>query len=148
MTTPSEGFHRRLHHQQDGAAATEFAIIVPILILLFFGIVYFGLSIFRQQVAEASAREGARVAAVGGDTSEVQAAVWNAADPAFVTGAGGEVAVTFSDTCDGSLGDTTTVDVLASGSRLNFTVPFFRGGGEITPEFRATATFECEKETS
>ena len=53
---------------EDGAAATEFALIAPLLILLFFGIVWFGLLIYRAQVLESATREGARQASIGGDT--------------------------------------------------------------------------------
>jgi Flp pilus assembly protein TadG len=48
-----------------GAAAVEFALLVPILLLLVFGIMEYGLTLFDMQGANAGAREGARRAAVG-----------------------------------------------------------------------------------
>lgn len=136
---------RRAAHAQEGAAAVEFALIAPLLILLFFGIVQFGITIFRAQVIEASAREAARVASVGGTAAEIEAAADDAA-PGFtdaeVTSAFVQVAGA-DDDC-GSIGDDTSVVVTASGSRLNFEIPFF---GSFTPNFSSTATFRCEAVT-
>ncbi|MCE5264196.1 MAG: pilus assembly protein [Deltaproteobacteria bacterium] len=49
---------------QKGASAVEFAIILPILIALFFGIVDFGLLIYDKQVITNASREGARAGIV------------------------------------------------------------------------------------
>ncbi len=56
------GLHGR--RDQRGAAAVEFAIILPILIALVFGIIEFSIAYNRQQGLHAAAREGARVAAL------------------------------------------------------------------------------------
>jgi Flp pilus assembly protein TadG len=53
----------------EGAAAVEFALIAPLLFILLFGIVVFGMGFYTQQGAAAAAREAARRAAVGGITS-------------------------------------------------------------------------------
>jgi hypothetical protein len=60
------GRRRPSHRQHDerGAAAVEFAIVLPILIVLVFGIVEFSIAYNRQQGLHAAAREGARVAAL------------------------------------------------------------------------------------
>jgi Flp pilus assembly protein TadG len=53
-----------LKRPERGAAAVEFALVVPILLLLTFGIISFGFMLsFRQSVSQAAA-EGARAAAV------------------------------------------------------------------------------------
>ena len=49
---------------QRGASAVEFALILPILILLFFGIVDFGLLIYDKQVITNASREAARAGIV------------------------------------------------------------------------------------
>lgn len=50
---------------EKGASAVEFAIILPILVMLVFGIIQFGL-VFNKYIAIThAAREGARLAAVG-----------------------------------------------------------------------------------
>jgi Flp pilus assembly protein TadG len=50
--------------EERGAAAVEFALILPILVLLVFGIVEFSLAFNRQQGLHAAAREGARIASL------------------------------------------------------------------------------------
>ncbi len=54
--------------RDDGAAAVEFALIMLPLLLLIFGVITFGYGYFAQQGANAAAREGARLAAVGVET--------------------------------------------------------------------------------
>jgi Flp pilus assembly protein TadG len=49
---------------ERGAAAVEFAIVLPLLALLLFGIVEFSILYNRQQGLHAAAREGARLAAL------------------------------------------------------------------------------------
>ncbi len=59
---------RRLHargREDRGAAAVEFALILPVLILLIFGIVQYGIYFWARSSAVAAAREGARRASVG-----------------------------------------------------------------------------------
>ncbi len=71
-----------------GAAAVEFALVFPILILVLVGIVEYG-SIFNTQLMLTSAaREGARTMAVTGDPVQARTAVINAAvglSPALTT---------------------------------------------------------------
>ena len=60
---------RLLHHRDErGAAAVEFAMILPLLLLLVFGIVQFSLAYNRQQGLHAAAREGARIASLPSTT--------------------------------------------------------------------------------
>ena len=58
--------------REDGAAAVEFALIVSVLVLLIFGMLQFGLAFFQLQNLRVATREGARVAAVGGDEDIVR----------------------------------------------------------------------------
>jgi len=51
--------------EQHGASAVEFAIILPLLVVLLFGLVEFGLLLYNQQVITNASREGARAAIVG-----------------------------------------------------------------------------------
>lgn len=55
---------RRRSRSEEGAAAAEFAIVLPLLIIMVFGIVEFGQAYFRMQGVQAAAREGARSGAV------------------------------------------------------------------------------------
>jgi hypothetical protein len=52
---------------EDGAAAVEFALLLPLLVLLVFGIIHFGLAFNSRIQATNAAREGARLAAIGID---------------------------------------------------------------------------------
>ena len=54
----------RLGRSERGAAAVEFAIILPILVMFVFGIVQFSIAYNHQQGLHAAAREGARIAAL------------------------------------------------------------------------------------
>lgn len=49
---------------QRGASAVEFAIVLPVIALLLFGIIDFGIVINNQNVVRSAAREGARLGAV------------------------------------------------------------------------------------
>ena len=51
--------------KQHGASAVEFAVILPFLITLVFGIIEFGLLLYNQQVLTNASREGARAAIIG-----------------------------------------------------------------------------------
>ena len=72
---------RRRLHDERGAAAVEFALVVTILLLLLFGVFEFGRVFSQLEVLNGAAREGARVAAVRGTAAEVQAATNTAAEP-------------------------------------------------------------------
>jgi len=49
---------------EKGAAAVEFAIILPLLVLIVFGTIEFSLMMFNKQVITNAAREGARAAII------------------------------------------------------------------------------------
>ena len=66
---------RRKLRSEDGAAAVEFALIVGLLAILVFGLLEYGLAFWQVQNLRASAREGARVAAVGGNDTAVHDAM-------------------------------------------------------------------------
>lgn len=51
---------RRHSKSEHGAAAIEFALVLPVLLLLLFGIIEFGLLLFNKAVLTNAAREGAR----------------------------------------------------------------------------------------
>jgi Flp pilus assembly pilin Flp len=93
---------RRMLKSERGAAAVEFALVVPVLVLLVFGIIQFGRAYNLYLTATAAAREGARAAAVGGSAAGAVGAFWpgfsTAVSPApDPTGSGGQyVQVTVS----------------------------------------------------
>jgi len=56
--------NRSRSHGERGAAAVEFALILPLLVMLVFGIIQFSIAYNRQQGLHAAAREGARIASL------------------------------------------------------------------------------------
>src|SRR4051812_14856468 len=61
-------------HSERGAAAVEFALVVPLLIALVFGIAEFGRAWFIQSTLAGAAREGARAAAISNGAAGTAAA--------------------------------------------------------------------------
>ena len=81
----------RRDRSSRGAAAVEFALLVPILLLLVFGIVDFGFMLNRDAVVNNATREAVRTASVGGTSAEVTATVRS-----FLKGWPGALTVTVS----------------------------------------------------
>lgn len=50
--------------REEGAAAVEFALVLPILILILFGIIEFGFALYNKEVITNASREGARAGIV------------------------------------------------------------------------------------
>ncbi len=70
--------------REEGVAAVEFALILPVLALLLFGVLEFGRVWSQYQVFQGAAREGARCAAVQAtqfSDCEIQLAINEAAGP-------------------------------------------------------------------
>lgn len=63
---------------QRGAAALEFAIVLPVLVLLLLGIIDFGIVMGAQTQISNAAREGARAGALTGSYSQAEKAAKNA----------------------------------------------------------------------
>ena len=144
------GGRRRRPHDEEGAAAVEFAIVLPVLLLVVFGIISFGI-IFAQELALGNAaRQGARYGVVGDRTcDEIKAeAVTNAASLAMPSSSEVvEVTVTRAGVacsgdsvpCAGSApGDNVEVETRFTSVPL---VPLVLTSGV---ELTGTGTFRCE----
>jgi Flp pilus assembly protein TadG len=59
-----------VHKDQQGAAAVEFALLLPILAVLLFGTVEFGTILYDKAVVTNASREGARFGAVFRETGQ------------------------------------------------------------------------------
>ena len=66
---------RTILKKRRGQAMVEFALILPVFILILLGIMEFGLVFHQYLVVTAASREGARVAALGGTDAETQTIV-------------------------------------------------------------------------
>jgi Flp pilus assembly protein TadG len=64
---------------ERGAAAVEFALVAPVLLMLLFGIIEFGKTMNTQATLSSAAREGARTMALANDAVLARTAVQNAA---------------------------------------------------------------------
>jgi Flp pilus assembly protein TadG len=78
---PSRGPVRRLLHRfrqtEAGQSLVEFTMILPIFLVLMFGLVDFGRAFYTWLLVTNAAREGARVAAVQADSSSVDARIYD-----------------------------------------------------------------------
>lgn len=123
-----------------GAAAVEFAILLPLLLLLLFGIIDFGRALFTQVTLTQAAREGARLAALAQpDVAARTAAAASGVDPVTVgvtacaagAGSGADAVVTATH-------DFTFVTPLAAIGAM------FGGGLDDTLTLTAEGVMPCE----
>lgn len=88
-------------NQEDGVAATEFALVVPMLALLLVGIYDFGIYINQQMKLENAARASAEYLMRGGDSDDLSTVVINN----IVEDSNG-ITITSDDVCECSGGGT------------------------------------------
>ena len=107
------GFRARVRSER-GANLAEFALVLPLLLMILFGIIEFGMVFSRSQAIEASAREAGRLASLSSTTSTdvedrvdvtLGSTTFDAPPVVQVTPAGG---------CAGREGESVTVTVSAS----------------------------------
>jgi Flp pilus assembly protein TadG len=81
-------FLLKQQHHEHGQSVVEFALVVPILLLIFFAIIEFGRLWMTVNVMTSAAREGARVAAVSGTNfTPARTAALNVLSAGSITGA-------------------------------------------------------------
>jgi Flp pilus assembly protein TadG len=76
---------RRLANRSDGVAAVEFAIIMPLFIMMAFGVLVFGIYFAGLIAVTNAASEGARASVAGLSAAERQTLATNAATSAFAS---------------------------------------------------------------
>lgn len=136
----------RGHRTEHGAAAVEAALILPLILLILFGTIQFGLAWFRAQNLEAAAREGARLASINMSQSEIVQRVKDAQtvfDPDAIS-------VTVTPAQSGStnpcavagVGNSVTVTAtVPKGSGYDIFIPLW---GDYSIDFNAEGVFRCE----
>ena len=134
--------NRKLDRGDSGAAVVEFALLLPLLLLLVLGILDFGRVYNAQITLTQAAREGARYAAL--KTGDPVARTTTAASPLTV------VTATVQQACPASPGPTDTATVRATKtindaaySALSSIANRFGGGISSSITITGTATMRC-----
>lgn len=78
--------HRAAHDRQSGQAAVEFALILPLLVLLLVGVVQVAAILSAALTLQIAAAEGARVAITGATNAQITAQVDQVASDLPATG--------------------------------------------------------------
>jgi hypothetical protein len=133
-------------HAERGSAAVEFALVLPLLLVIVVGVVQFGLVFHTRMSLQSAAREGGRVASVPGVgsaevVSRVSSALGGADDLRCPPGPGENcIKITPEQAvpCDERPGQEVVVEVSAPHS---LEIPFF-GSRALTLTGRAV--FRCE----
>ena len=130
--------------REEGVAAVEFALILPVLALLLFGVLEFGRVWSQYQVFQGAAREGARCAAVQAtqfSDCEIQPAINEAAGP-YVPDTNATVTIGGSPAPAGCTDADQGEDVQVSWEQpLDINIPFWNDV-TVTPTIKAV--FRCE----
>jgi len=127
----------RIIKSEKGASAVEFALILPILIMLVFGIFWFGIAYNNYIALTHAAREGARLAAVNMDEilgiEDFENRIKESAPSVSIE------SITLSGQ-DGNIGDSVAVTV--TGEVLNIEIPLV---GSWPVQLTSTATLRIEQ---
>jgi Flp pilus assembly protein TadG len=122
---------------ERGATAVEFALIVPLLIVLVLGIAEFGRAFQVQGTLSAAAREGVRLMALQNDAAAARAAVRNAAsslDPGITDA---QIVITPSS-CPVLDGGSTAVRLT-----INYPMPYLTGFFGRGVDLTGTGVMRC-----
>ena len=99
MPFPVREGTRRRQRGRPGAAAVEFALVAPLLVMLVLGMIEFGRMMMVEQILTNAAREGARKAVLPGVTkTQVESAVDSYLQNSSVSGQSRTVSLCFSKT--------------------------------------------------
>ena len=141
----------KIYQGQKGVAAVEFALVLPVLLLILFGIIEFGLVLYNKALVTNASREGARAGIVQAsprpNASQIQAVVTNylATARPVTFGGPGLTTPTVSAPCaifgqDLTVGVTYTYNFLV----LPNIVELVKGTLTRSIDLVATTTMKCE----
>jgi hypothetical protein len=142
-----EALHKeRVAGAERGAAAVEFAIVAPLLFMLVFAVIQFGIAFLEVQTIRGAVREGGRAAAVGGTVDEARDKVIEAAT--------GTIPASLKDSIDVDTTCERGDDQQGTDVAVSFPVGALNGGTGIEVEIPfiptmnlspvVTAHFRCE----
>ena len=134
--------HHRSNTDERGAVAVEFALLLPLLVVILFGIIQFATTYNRQQGIHASAREGARIGSLPGTTSaEIEARVMDSlADVPLSAVPTITITPSAGQPCSSGVGADSVVVVVEASTNLD--IPLW---GTLTADLESTGEFRCER---
>ncbi|MDX6664309.1 MAG: hypothetical protein QOG68_515 [Solirubrobacteraceae bacterium] len=103
--------HTRLRRDERGTTLVEFALVLPVLALILFAILQFGLLFYNYIDLTSAARDGARVAAVSRSTADGVGAVKTAIANATTGITDSQMSISVTPAQPWKAGDTVTVHV-------------------------------------
>lgn len=107
---------------EQGAVAVEFALLLPVVLLILFGIIDFGMMMYGREIVTNAAREGARAGIVQGPPKRTSGEITTIANN-YLTGTGvNQADVTFTPAGAG-LANPNTLTVTAL-YNYNFLIPY------------------------
>src|SRR5262245_34328126 len=125
---------RNTGRSESGASAVEFALLLPLLMMVLFGVIEFGLALHQQSILTNASREGARLGIVQSIPAITNGQI-NAAIDTYLTGSGISPGnVTRSIVAGGATG--TPVQVTLT---LPYTYAVLPGFVSIAPTLNLTA---------
>lgn len=125
-------------HDEHGASAVEFAMIVPLLLVLVIGIAEFGHAFQVQGTLSAAAREGARVMALQNDPAAARKAVRDASPTLDPVVANTQITVTPRTGCPTA--STTTQNVRVT---VAYPMPFLTDFFGASIDLTGTGVMRC-----
>ena len=136
---------------QKGASAVEFALVLPLLLVILFGIVEFGLLFYNQQLITNASREGARFGVVATTTrktlDEIKLTVRNFCYSNLIGFPKGTLGTTLTPggPCI-NYGDILTVNVTYDYRFLVFpnVLALIKGSFSNSSDLKATTVMKCE----
>lgn len=136
---------RRRWAADEGVEAVEFALVVPVLLMLISGIVNLGVAFNAATLVTTAVRDGARVASLGGSVAEMCNAM-KGATASLSQGGAANVTIQYgSTTLASTLATCTSTAVPSSGETATVTLAYdnqwlipivFTGGTTITKSSR------------
>ncbi|MEO8457789.1 MAG: TadE/TadG family type IV pilus assembly protein [Chloroflexota bacterium] len=134
---------RKNEKRELGQALVEFALIIPLFLLLVFAIVDFGMGFYSWITVTNAAREGARVGAVGADSATIQQRVRDTAGSLNNS----NLTITVTN-AQGNSGEEVSVGVVYKYTMITplSTVIKLFAGGNVGPQINFSATSKMRLE--
>jgi Flp pilus assembly protein TadG len=131
-------------HKQDGASAVEMALIAPLLFMLVFGIIEFGIAFLQVQSIRTAVREGGRAAAVGMPATQVKQKTIDASTGSIPSGQNAYIGVSPTQCTPNNIGSDIAVSYDTAhlpGGGVVVQIPFVP---DIVMHPVISASFRCE----